>query len=113
MSRSKWAAAGASVLALALAPGAAMADGPGSLVGQLQAATNNNKTEQSASSEAKTTQTNVAIPVSLLSEGSGNVKQSNEGSSTAKSNNDNNTQQANDQTQNGGGCGPLERVAIP
>jgi hypothetical protein len=100
MSRSKWAAAGATVLALALAPGAAMADGPGSLVGQLQSAKNSNKTEQSASSEAATKQTNVAIPVSLLSEGSGNVRQTNEGSSNAQTSNENTNKQTNDQPQN-------------
>ena len=97
----------ASVCALALAPSAALAGngtgGPaGGLIKQTQTATNQNATEQSASSEANSKQTNINAPVSILSSGSnnGDVHQSNNANTSASSDNNNNTHQSNNQSQN-------------
>ncbi len=104
----------ASACALAVAPSVALAgNGPsgtlGALVKQTQTATNQNTTEQSASSEASSQQTNINAPISILSSGSndGAVNQSNEGKTTSAAGNANNTEQENGQEQNGsaGGSG--------
>jgi hypothetical protein len=59
----------ASVCALALVPSTALAGTEsgvvGSLVKQVQTATNENTTEQSASSEASSKQTNINAPVAI------------------------------------------------
>jgi hypothetical protein len=100
--------AAASVCALAPAPSAALAgngaSGPvGSLIKQTQTATNQNTTEQSASSEASSKQTNINAPVSVMSPGSnnGDVNQSNNANTNASSENNNNTHQRNTQSQEG------------
>ncbi|MGA8364951.1 MAG: hypothetical protein WB709_10570 [Solirubrobacteraceae bacterium] len=97
----------ASVCALALAPGTALAGegggGPlGGLLKQVQSATNQNTTEQSASSEASSQQTNINAPVAIDSPGSnnGDVNQSNDANTQASSENNNDTEQGNTQTQN-------------
>src|SRR5579871_4308755 len=96
----------ASVCALALAPSAALAGGNdngggllGGLVKQTQSASNQNTTEQSAQSEASSRQTNVNIPIAILSPGSndGNVDQSNTGTTSSKAGNGNSTAQGNTQ----------------
>src|SRR5581483_3695764 len=113
----------ASVCALVLAPSAALAGTNndrggtgllGGLVKQTQSAGNQNSTEQSASSEASSQQTNVNAPVAILSSGSndGNVDQSNTGTTSSQAGNGNRTQQGNTQTQNGsakGGAGDGQR----
>jgi hypothetical protein len=95
----------ASMLALALAPAAALAgdDPVGGTLDQVQQATNGNSTSQDAQSTATTKQVNVNAPVSVLSEGSnnGDVKQSNDATTVASSENDNETHQSNEQEQQG------------
>jgi hypothetical protein len=70
---------------------------------------NGNETNQNASSEAKTSQTNVNMPISLFSVGSnnGDVHQSNDADTSASSKNHNFTDQSVDQNQkvDGGGRG--------
>src|SRR5579863_7647525 len=94
----------ASLCALVVAPGTALAGqgggGPlGGLVKQVQSATNQNSTEQSAASEASSQQTNVNAPVAILSPGSndGNVDQSNTGTTSSHAGNGNSTEQGNTQ----------------
>jgi hypothetical protein len=107
-----WITMAASVCALALAPSTALAgNGSGGLVGSLvqqaQTATNENTTEQSATSEASSKQTNVNAPVAIDSPGSnnGDVNQSNEANTKASSENNNNTEQSNEQSQKGSATG--------
>jgi len=96
-------AACVSALALALAPGSALAGGIGGVLDQAQQATNTNSTSQSADSSATTRQVNVNAPVSVLSKGSnnGDVEQSNKATTVAASSNENETDQANRQEQDG------------
>ena len=98
-----------SALALAAAPSTALAgspggDGPlGGLVKQTQSATNSNSTSQTAESKATNEQTNVNVPVSILSVGAnnGDVHQSNNGHTSSSATNNNGTEQGNSQTQKG------------
>src|SRR5437588_388178 len=99
-----WIAMAASVCALAVAPSTALAGevgNGGQQVDQTQSARNENSTEQSASSEASSEQTNVNAPVTVDSPGSnnGDVKQSNGAENNASSTNNNSTDQQNQQNQ--------------
>ena len=109
----KWLALATSLCALAIAPATAAADsgkggGPlGTLIKQVQSATNENQTEQSASSDANTEQVNVNAPVAVMSPGSdnGRVDQSNEAETVSASQNNNETAQVNGQSQQAGATG--------
>ena len=99
---------GGAVVALALSAGPANADivtppGPPGSPGitQEQNATNDNGTEQHASSEPKTHQTNVNVPIAVLTYGSnnGDVNQSNEAKTEAEAENENSTDQGVEQGQ--------------
>ena len=72
-------------------------------VSQTQCATNENETNQTASSEATSEQKNVNVPISVLSADSnnGNVDQSNRGHTTSSAQNNNGTGQSNRQYQKG------------
>jgi len=102
-----WIAMATSACALALTPSVALAGGQhgslGNLLEQSQTATNENTTEQSASSEASSRQTNVNMPISILSQGSndGAVNQSNDAHTSSSAGNENNTEQGNSQSQRG------------
>src|SRR5436305_13234548 len=106
-----WMAMAASICALAVAPSTALAGENGGAVGQLvkqtQTASNENSTEQSASSEARSQQANIYVPIAVASPGSnnGDVHQSNRAENQATSENDNNTQQKNEQSQHGDATG--------
>jgi hypothetical protein len=101
-----WLAVVTSLCALAVAPSAALADTAnggvtGTLVHQAQSATNENKTEQTATSEASSEQVNVNAPVAVMSPGAndGDVHQSNQAETVAASQNNNETAQGNFQNQ--------------
>jgi hypothetical protein len=72
-----------------------------------QTGSNDNHTSQNATSEATTKQFNVNAPVSVFSVGAnnGDVKQSNDASTSAKSTNENGTSQDMDQSQSVKGRG--------
>ena len=76
----------------------------GSGSGQSQHATNNNSTEQDATSEATSKQVNVNAPVSILSYGAnnGDVNQTNNATTTSSAHNSNQTEQGNQQSQKSG-----------
>src|SRR5436305_5748974 len=101
----RWFAIVVSICALAIAPSTAFAGGSdgaaGQEVSQSQSGTNENSTEQSASSEASSYQTNVNAPVTVGSPGSnnGDVNQGNAAYNSASSSNNNETQQDNQQNQ--------------
>ena len=85
-----WLAMAASICALAVAPGTALAGDLGSgsqQVEQIQTAANENSTEQSASSEASSQQANVNVPVAVNSpySNNGDVNQSNSAENSARS----------------------------
>ena len=109
----KWIALATSLCALAIVPATAAADGGkgggplGTLIKQAQTATNENKTEQSASSDANSEQINVNAPVAVMSPGSdnGHVDQSNEAETISASQNNNETAQVNGQSQQAGATG--------
>jgi hypothetical protein len=107
----RWLAIAVSVCALAVAPSTAFAGGNdgigGQEVSQIQSATNQNSTEQSASSEASSDQTNVNAPVTVDSPGSsnGDVNQGNKAENNASSTNYNETDQQNKQDQGAAAAG--------
>src|SRR5579859_5735564 len=110
MKRRQWMATAVSVCALAVAPSAALAGEPaavGQLIKQTQTATNENGTEQTATSNASSQQTNVYVPIAVASPGSngGDVSQSNHAENEASSENNNNTEQENLQQQHGAATG--------
>jgi hypothetical protein len=108
----RWLAVATSLCALAVAPSAALADTAngrviGTLVHQAQNATNENKTEQTATSEASSEQVNVNAPVAVMSPGAndGDVHQSNQAETVALSQNNNETAQGNFQNQEASAAG--------
>src|SRR5437773_1120912 len=105
-----WLAMAASICALAVAPGTALAGDLGSgsqQVDQSQSASNSNSTSQSAESEAESEQTNVNVPIAVNSPGSnnGDVNQSNSAENNASSANHNSTEQGNGQNQGAAATG--------
>jgi hypothetical protein len=75
----------------------------GSKVEQSQTGENSNTTNQTAESSATNKQTNINVPISILSKDSnnGNVNQSNKGDTSSSAQNNNGTEQGNWQNQEG------------
>jgi len=97
-------------LTLVATAGAAGASGLGGVLQQTQHGSNTNSTDQDASADASTKQWNVNAPIAILSPGAngGDVRQSNDATTTAWAGNANATDQGVSQSQEakpgGSGC---------